>query len=68
MSGKVKGTLTTAGAAGCAGLLAPAAITGNLVAKWKVASGQKLDFNSTTAADGTITGGVFGPVAPLTGA
>jgi hypothetical protein len=66
VSGSVAGTLTTAGAAGCAGLLLPSTITGNLVAKWKVGPGQKLDFASTTVAGGTIVGGVFTGV-PLTG-
>jgi hypothetical protein len=61
VSGSIGGTLNTVGGAGCAGLLGAATITGNLVAKWKVASGQKLDFSSTTASNGTITGGIFGP-------
>ena len=61
VSGSISGTLNTVGSPGCAGLLAPATITGNLVAKWKVASGQKLDFSSSTAGGGTITGSVFGP-------
>jgi len=67
VSGAVSGTLTTSGAAGCAGLLSPATISGNLVAKWKVASGQKLDFSSTTVSGGTITGGVFTPGMPFSG-
>jgi hypothetical protein len=61
VSGSISGTLNTVGGAGCAGLLSPATITGNMVAKWKVASGQKLDFSSTTAGGGTIAGSVFGP-------
>ncbi len=61
VSGSVGGTLNTVGGAGCTGLLAPATITGNLVAKWKAASGQKLDVSSTTAANGTITGTTFMP-------
>jgi len=31
------------------------------VVKWKTASGQTLDFPSTTTSGGTITGGVFTP-------
>jgi hypothetical protein len=61
VSGSISGTLNTTGAAGCAGLLAPATISGNLIAKWKAGSGQKLDFSSSTATGGTITGGTFGP-------
>ena len=61
VSGSVSGTLTAVGAPGCAGLIAPATITGNLVIKWKTASGQKLDFGSTTVSGGNITGGVFAP-------
>jgi hypothetical protein len=60
-SGSISGTLTTTGASGCAGLLSPATISGNMVAKWKAGTGQKLDFSSTTASGGSITGGVFGP-------
>ena len=67
VSGTVAATLNTAGSAGCAGLLSPSTITGNFVTKWKLASGQKLDFASTTTSGGTITGGLFGG-APLTGA
>jgi hypothetical protein len=61
VSGSLAGTLNTTGAGGCTGLLMPATISGNLVAKWKAGSGQKLDFSSTTASGGTITGGTFGP-------
>lgn len=67
VSGTASGTLSTVGAPGCAGLLAPATITGNLIVKWKVASGQKLDFPSSTASGGTLTGGVFTPGAPFPG-
>jgi hypothetical protein len=59
VSGSLSGTLNTSGAGGCAGLASPSTITGNLVAKWKLASGQKLDVSSTTASGGSITGGVF---------
>ncbi len=59
VSGSFAGTLNTTGAAGCLGLLSPSTISGNLVVKWKVASGQKLDFASTTLSGGTITGGTF---------
>jgi hypothetical protein len=61
VSGSISGTLNSSGSGGCGGLLAPSSLTGNLVAKWKLASGQKLDFSSTTASNGTIAGGVFGP-------
>ena len=61
VSGSIKGALNTSGSPGCAGLLAPSTITGNLVVKWKAASGQTLDFTSTTVSGGTITGGVFAP-------
>jgi len=68
VSGSFAGTLNTVGAPGCAGLLAPSTITGNLVVKWKVASGQKLDHASTSLAGGTITGGTFtGPGGNLYG-
>jgi hypothetical protein len=61
LSGTLSGTLNTSGAAGCGGLVGASTITGNLVAKWKVASGQKLDFNATTVSGGSITGGLFAP-------
>jgi hypothetical protein len=61
VSGSIAGTLTTSGAPGCAGLLSPSSISGNLVAKWKVQSGQKLDFSSTTVSGGSIVGSVFTP-------
>jgi hypothetical protein len=61
VSGSLSGTLNTSGAPGCAGLVSPSTISGNLVAKWKTASGQKLDFSSTTVSGGSITGGVFAP-------
>jgi len=68
VSGSFSGTLNTTGAPGCAGLLSPSTIAGNLVLKWKVASGQKLDFSSTTLSGGTITGGTFtGPLGNLYG-
>ena len=67
VSGSLSGTLNTSGGAGCAGLLAPATITGNMVAKWKAASGQKLDFSSTTASGGSITGSTFTPGGALAG-
>jgi hypothetical protein len=61
VSGSIAGTLTTSGSPGCAGLLSPSTISGNLVAKWKVQSGQKLDFSSTTVSGGSIVGSVFAP-------
>jgi hypothetical protein len=67
VSGSIAGTLSTNGSPGCAGLLAPASITGNLVAKWKVQSGQKLDFSSTTVSGGSIVGGVFTPGGSFSG-
>lgn len=60
VSGSISGKITTTGSGGCAGLLNPASISGNIVAKWKVASGQKLDFSSTTLSGGSLQGGVFG--------
>ncbi|HLK10901.1 MAG TPA: hypothetical protein VKW76_05935 [Candidatus Binatia bacterium] len=67
VSGSIGGTLTTSGAPGCAGLISPATISGNLVAKWKVASGQKLDFGSTTVSGGSIVGSLFVPGGSLMG-
>lgn len=67
VSGSVAGTLTTTGAGGCAGLISTSTVAGNLVAKWKVASGQKLDFASTTVSNGSIIGSLFAPGGPLTG-
>ena len=68
VSGSVSGTVTTAGAGGCAGLATPSTLTGNLKASWKVASGQKLDFSSTTLTGGTISAGPYvGPGGVLYG-
>ena len=68
LSGKISGTINTAGAGGCGGLLLPSVITGNLVAKWKAASGQALDFKSTTVSNGMVTGGLFiGPTGAAYG-
>jgi hypothetical protein len=67
VSGTLSGTLNTTGGAGCGGLLAPASITGNLVAKWKAGSGQKLDFSSTTLSGGSIVGATFAPGGALAG-
>jgi hypothetical protein len=38
-----------------------------MVAKWKAASGQKLDFSSTTVSGGSIVGSAFTPGGALAG-
>jgi hypothetical protein len=69
VSGKISGTLTTSGAAsGCAGLVGTISVTGSLTVKWKAASGQKLDFKSTTVSGGTVNAGLYsGPSGVLYG-
>jgi hypothetical protein len=61
LSGTLSGTVTTNGSGGCAGLAMPSTLTGNLVAKWKAASGQALDFKTTTVSGGNIAAGVLSP-------
>jgi len=61
LSGTLTGTVTTAGSGGCAGLAMPSTLTGNLVAKWKPASGQALDFKITTVSGGNIAAGSLTP-------
>ena len=61
IKGTLKGTLNTTGSPGCGGLLGGATIAGDIIVKWKAASGQTLDFPTTTVSGGSITGGTFAP-------
>lgn len=48
VSGKLKAKLTVTDDASCATLIAGFQVTGDFVFQWKTATGQKLDFTSTT--------------------
>ena len=67
LSGKVSGTLSNPSGS-CLALAGSNPFSGNLVVKWKVASGQKLDASSTTLTPGTINGGVLVPGGAFGGA
>jgi hypothetical protein len=65
VSGKLSATLTLPPGANCLALANPSSATGNMVVKWKTASGT-LDFPTTTVAPGIVTG-TPGVIPPLVG-